>query len=424
MLVLSSGAGGVGHGIRPPQPVGAKFPSSISPSPKLQRFAVPVTTTGAIAPPAVASAAAGSVVPNPGQILIKTTLASGPAAAAGPTVAAATGPGKDNVYIVTLANQDQIKNLDTASIVQQIQAQQSGQGVKGSPSQMVTLAGGVSAKGVIPLTAGVGATTVGIPVSASARDTISLMSSGVLPKVPSAEKRNVAEILASLSGLMPEPQASATAPPITTSAGSGQTAAHTSTMTASSSSTPMGKPAPSILGGNSGAGRLVRVKQQSARPVPGSTATATTIAAGSTTSMSQPGTARVRKQVFVTAPQAAAAAASATASSSSSSGTAAPDSKKEEQSKSSTSEPAAKEGGESATPKESEGSSSTAAAIPSADRSVVRDDSEMVQVEEHTGEHEQDILEEDVNDAEYVPSFKKGGGHKNRTASAKAKPKK
>ena len=125
------------------------------------------------------------------------------------------------------------------------------------------------------------------------------------PAPKDKDRRNVAEILASLSGLLPEPEVAEKPNETSTT-----TVTATTTTTTSSTITPK---AAILSGSQSGGGRIVRVLQsggsRSGTPTiltsastlsSSSTTTTTSSTTSTTTSTNPPNTYRSRKQVFVT----------------------------------------------------------------------------------------------------------------------------
>jgi hypothetical protein len=297
--------------------------------------------------------------------VVKKAQQAAATAAGTPGVAAAAQ--KDSLYVIALPP-DQLKHLDSSRLMQY------------PGGQMVTLVSGEKAAAAIKTKAaeaGGGNNLIMTPAgvgTASAPDTSNTV-----------DKRNVAEILASLSGLVPEPPSTKVgveakqqlpvatavkttavltvtrAAPVPTVSASATTAsgATSKTETLPITSATISKPTPSILSSTSSSGRVVRVLQTgTSRPAIHATPLVLQIAPSlSSGSSSGAGGSRSRKQVFVT------------------------NEKKEE--------------GKETDEKEKEMMRTVAAAIG-----------------QTPPFYEQDILEEDVNDIEYIPYQKRSKAKK------------
>ena len=311
--------------------------------------------------------------------MAKTTTVPARFATAGPSTAVVkkgVSGNKDNLYVIALPP-EQLKSLENAAA----SASSSGGLVQYRGGQMVTLISGGDK----------------LKMKASESPSIASSASSTPPETPGTERRNMAEILASLSGLTPEPptktagetpeQASPQGiivKPTTTATSTPTTATvvnlDSATPVSASPSVSSNKPSPTILSSASAGGRVVRVLQASS----GATSTSRPSAVSVTpTTTSSTTTMRSRKQVFVT-----------------------------------------NVGGGEGDKSDSGGGGEGSEAV--GDSSVVKEDdssgSGKIVVPASEQPYEQDILEEDVNDdAEYVPYAKKskikrpsGGGEKGK----------
>jgi len=311
------------------------------------------------------------------------------------TVSGSVGGAKENLYVIALPP-DQLRNLESSGLGSQMVTLVSGEKAAAAIKSKVAEAGAGGGGGLIVTKAG---GTAGVAGSGSATPT---------PGTPNTvEKRNVAEILASLSGLVPDPVVTATksdpkaqaakttsstktatavtVAKTTATASAGMAAATPVTITTAATGAVTIKAAPSILqssSGSGGMGRVVRVLQTgTSRPAIQATQLVVPAPpAAQSSSASSSGGGRSRKQVFVT-------------------------SEKKE----------AKDdgggGGEASKSKEGKDGSEerelTGSKKEEATTSEVSTASSSPSVV-----YEKDILEEDVDDSEYIPYQKKSKAKK------------